>query len=272
MSARAVQDFYVFTDNQRIKTYNGIPQKPDYHKPVKPSRALRRLLTAFRYEVKGVFHVDGIFADGKDRKKKTSAKQDYQDSDLGCSSQSAVPYRLAIVLNSGRETICSRMIFFVKHPILLYLKKFSRLCTVLWKNWCCRTHYFIFHFPHTGYIHFWCLDFSDTYPMPTQHRIFGNNNGFMNLTHSTMWYGIIRIISGNHICYTHMKVIPNAMNIASAKKITPSDAVFCFGAYHKADIAKTVKTNVVIIFKIINPSIFSSSFLQFHRSLPLPVL
>lgn len=83
MSARAVQDFNVFTDNPRIKTYNGIPQKPGYHKPVKPSRALRRLLTAFRYEVKGVFHVDGIFADGKDRKKKTSAKQDYQDSDLG---------------------------------------------------------------------------------------------------------------------------------------------------------------------------------------------
>ena len=58
------------------------------------------------------------FADGKDRKKKTSAKQDYQDSNLGCSSQSAVPYRLAIALNSGRETICSRIIF-VKHPILL---------------------------------------------------------------------------------------------------------------------------------------------------------
>ena len=77
----------------------------------KPSRALRRLLTAFRYEGKGVFHVGGIFADGKDRKKKTSAKQDYQDSDLGCSSQSAVPYRLAIAINSGRETICSRIIF-----------------------------------------------------------------------------------------------------------------------------------------------------------------
>jgi len=37
---------------------------------------------------------------------------------------------LAIALNSGRETICSRIIF-VKHPILLYLKKLSRLCTVL---------------------------------------------------------------------------------------------------------------------------------------------
>ena len=35
-----------------------------------------------------------------------------------CSSQSAVPYRLAIVLNSGRKTIRSRIIF-VKHPILL---------------------------------------------------------------------------------------------------------------------------------------------------------
>lgn len=114
MSARVVQDFNVFTDNPRIKTYNGIPQKPGYHKPVKPSRALRRLLTAFRYEVKGVSPMEKYgrqFADGKDRKKKTSAKQDYQDSDLGCSSQSAVPYRLAIALNSGRETICSRIIF-----------------------------------------------------------------------------------------------------------------------------------------------------------------
>ena len=38
-----------------------------------------------------------------------------------CSSQSAVPYRLAIALNSGRETICSRIIF-VKRTISLYLK------------------------------------------------------------------------------------------------------------------------------------------------------
>lgn len=86
MTARAVQDFNVFTDNPRIKTYNGIPQKPGYHKPVKPSRALRRLLTAFRYEVKGVSPIEKYgrqFADGKDQKKKTSAKQDYQDSDLG---------------------------------------------------------------------------------------------------------------------------------------------------------------------------------------------
>lgn len=50
-----------------------------------------------------------------------------------------------------------------------------------------------------------------------------------------------------------MKVIPKARNIANANKITPSDAVFCFGAYHKADIAKTDNTNVVIIFKIMNP-------------------
>ena len=145
MSARAVQDFNVFTDKPRIKTYNGIPQKPGCHKPVKPSQALRRLLTAFRYEVKGVFHVDGIFADGKDRKKKTSAKQDYQDSDLGCSSQSAVPYRLAIVLNSGRETICSRIIF-VKHPILLYLKNFHA-CVRYFVKSVLSNAYFHFSFP-----------------------------------------------------------------------------------------------------------------------------
>ena len=133
MSARAVQDFNVFTDKPRIKTYNGIPQKPGCHKPVKPSRALRRLLTAFRYEVKGVFPVDGIFADGKDRKKKTSAKQDYQDSDLGCSSQSAVPYRLAIALNSGRKTICSRIIF-VKRPILIVTPAHGTLKNLLLSN------------------------------------------------------------------------------------------------------------------------------------------
>ena len=40
-----------------------------------------------------------------------------------CSSQSAVPYRLAIALNSGRETICSRIIF-RETPYLLYLKNF----------------------------------------------------------------------------------------------------------------------------------------------------
>ena len=50
MFAMAVRDFNVFTDKPRIKTYKGITQKPGYHKPVKPSRALRRLLTAFRYE------------------------------------------------------------------------------------------------------------------------------------------------------------------------------------------------------------------------------
>lgn len=85
------------------------------------------------------------FADGKDRKKKTSAKQDYQDSDLGCSSQSAVPYRLAIVLNSGRETICSRIIF-VKHPILLYLKIFSPVYSTL-KKLVLSNAYFHFLFP-----------------------------------------------------------------------------------------------------------------------------
>lgn len=120
MSARAVQDFYVFTDNPRIKTYNGIPQKPGYHKPVKPSRALRRLLTAFRYEVKGVSPIEKYgrqFADGKDRKQRKHLRnRTTRIRTWECSSQSAVPYRLAIVLNSGRETICSRIIF-VKHSI-----------------------------------------------------------------------------------------------------------------------------------------------------------
>lgn len=66
-----------------------------------------------------------------------------------CSSQSAVPYRLAIALNSGRETICSRIIF-VKHPILLnyhacarYYVKISVVERII----------SIFRFPHTGYIH-----------------------------------------------------------------------------------------------------------------------
>ena len=85
------------------------------------------------------------FADGKDRKKKTSAKQDYQDSDLGCSSQSAVPYRLAIALNSGRETICSRIIF-VKHPILLNLKIFTPVYGTL-KNLVLSNALFHFSFP-----------------------------------------------------------------------------------------------------------------------------
>lgn len=85
------------------------------------------------------------FADVKDRKKKTSAKQDYQDSNLGCSSQSAVPYRLAIALNSGRETICSRIIF-VKHPILLYLKNFHA-CARYFKNLVLSNALFHFSFP-----------------------------------------------------------------------------------------------------------------------------
>lgn len=129
MSAMAVRDFNVFTDNPRIKTYNGIPQKPGYHKPVKPSRALRRLLTAFRYEVKGVFHVDGIFADGKDQKKKTSAKQDYQDSDLGMQQSKccALPLGDSPKLRERDHLLPD---YFCETPYL-YLKKLSRLCTVL---------------------------------------------------------------------------------------------------------------------------------------------
>ena len=49
-----------------------------------------------------------------------------------------------------------------------------------------------------------------------------------------------------------MKVIPKARNIAVAKKNTPSDAVFCFGAYNALAIAKNAITAVVIIFKIMN--------------------
>ena len=130
MSAMAVRDFNVFTDNPRIKTYNGIPQKPGYHKPVKPSRALRRLLTAFRYEVKGVFHVDGIFADGKDRKKKTSAKQDYQDSDLGMQQSKccALPLGDSPKLRERDHLLPD---YFRETPYIALSKKFSRLCTVL---------------------------------------------------------------------------------------------------------------------------------------------
>ena len=40
------------------------------------------------------------FADGKDRKKKTSAKQDYQDSDLGCSSQSGEHPKVCVNLQT----------------------------------------------------------------------------------------------------------------------------------------------------------------------------
>lgn len=143
MSAMAVRDFNVFTDNPRIKTYNGIPQKPGYHKPVKPSRALRRLLTAFRYEGKGVFHVDGIFADCKDRKKKTSAKQDYQDSDLGMQQSKccALPLGDSPKLRERDHLLPD---YFRETPYIALSKKLSRLCTVLCKTLCCRTHYSIF--------------------------------------------------------------------------------------------------------------------------------
>ena len=85
----------------------------------KPSRALRRLLTAFRYEVKGVFHVGGIFADGKDRKKKTSAKQDYQDSDLGMQQSKCCALPLGDSPKLRERDHLLPEYFFVKHPILL---------------------------------------------------------------------------------------------------------------------------------------------------------
>ena len=117
----------------------------------KPSRALRRLLTAFRYEVKGVSPMEKYgrqFADGKDRKKKTSAKQDYQDSDLGMQQSKCCALPLGdspklrerdhLLPDYFREALYSKL---------------SRLCTVLRKTRCCRTHISIFRFPHTGYIH-----------------------------------------------------------------------------------------------------------------------
>jgi hypothetical protein len=133
MSAMAVRDFNVFTDNPRIKTYNGIPQKPGYHKPVKPSRALRRLLTAFRYEVKGVSPMEKYgrqFADGKDRKKKTSAKQDYQDSDLGMQQSKccALPLGDSPKLRERDHLLPD---YFRETPYIALSKKFLRLCTVL---------------------------------------------------------------------------------------------------------------------------------------------
>lgn len=67
----------------------------------------------------------------------------------GCSSQSAVPYRLAIALNSGRETICSRIIF-RETPYIALSENLSRLCAVLCKIGVVER---IFHFPHAGYIH-----------------------------------------------------------------------------------------------------------------------
>ena len=96
----------------------------------KPSRALRRLLTAFRYEGKGVFHVGGIFADGKDRKKKTSAKQDYQDSDLGMQQSKccALPLGDSPKLRERDHLLPD---YFREPPYIALSKKFSRLCTVL---------------------------------------------------------------------------------------------------------------------------------------------
>lgn len=145
MSAMAVRDFNVFTDNPRIKTYNGIPQKPGYHKPVKPSRALRRLLTAFRYEVKGVFHVDGIFADGKDQKKKTSAKQDYQDSDLGMQQSKccALPLGDSPKLRERDHLLPD---YFCETPYL-YLKKIVTPVYGTLKNFVLSNALFHFSFP-----------------------------------------------------------------------------------------------------------------------------
>ena len=74
------------------------------------------------------------FANGKDRKKKTSAKQDYQDSDLGMQQSKCCALPLGDSPKLRERDHLLPDYFFVKHPILLYLKKFSRLRTVLCKT------------------------------------------------------------------------------------------------------------------------------------------
>ena len=92
------------------------------------------------------------FADGKDRKKKTSAKQDYQDSDLGMQQSKccALPLGDSPKLRERDHLLPD---YYRETPYIALSKKFLRLCTVLCKTWCCRTHISIFRFPHTGYIH-----------------------------------------------------------------------------------------------------------------------
>ena len=83
------------------------------------------------------------FADGKDRKKKTSAKQDYQDSDLGMQQSKccALPLGDSPKLRERDHLLPD---YFRETPYIALSKKFSRLRTVLCKTWCCRTHYSIF--------------------------------------------------------------------------------------------------------------------------------
>ena len=59
------------------------------------------------------------FADGKDRKKKTSAKQDYQDSDLGMQQSKCCALPLGDSPKLRERDHLLPDYFFVKHPILL---------------------------------------------------------------------------------------------------------------------------------------------------------
>ena len=70
------------------------------------------------------------FADGKDRKKKTSAKQDYQDSDLGMQQSKccALPLGDSPKLREKDHLLPD---YFRETPYIALSKKFLRLCTVL---------------------------------------------------------------------------------------------------------------------------------------------
>ena len=114
----------------------------------KPSRALRRLLTAFRYEGKGVSPMEKYgrqFADGKDRKKKTSAKQDYQDSDLGMQQSKccALPLGDSPKLRERDHLLPD---YFCETPYL-YLKKIVTPVYGTLKNFVLSNALFHFSFP-----------------------------------------------------------------------------------------------------------------------------
>lgn len=70
------------------------------------------------------------FADGKDRKKKTSAKQDYQDSDLGMQQSKccALPLGDSPKLRERDHLLPD---YYRETPYIALPKKLSRLCTVL---------------------------------------------------------------------------------------------------------------------------------------------
>ena len=72
------------------------------------------------------------FADGKDQKKKTSAKQDYQDSNPGMQQSKCCALPLGDSPKLRERDLCSRIIF-RETPYIALSKNLSRLCTVLCK-------------------------------------------------------------------------------------------------------------------------------------------